>query len=250
MVHPWVVFYPHAWFGKPLSPKLLRAILGEIPAELGLIMGLAAIYENIYAPDPANKIYWILGFAFLSVFTLASVVALRIREDARSNADKEAQTRRDALAAKQYEVTLRVEEQIGLILASNKTDAEKVENAKPYVVSLKAFALVDEVTRYLENNKLPRPRITPPWILAAGGSIPPEQRPEATMARAFREQFGDRLRALVEQFKENGIKLPQKDEAYFDPRTYSWVPLAIHQIGEAANRLASNLEQADKPDER
>jgi hypothetical protein len=249
MVHAWVVFYPHAWFGKPLSPKLLRAIVAEIPAGLGLIMGLAAIYENIYPPDPANKIYWILGFALISVFALATVVALRIREDARSNADREAQASRDALAAEQYKVTLRVEEQIGLILASNKTDAEKVENTKPYVASLKAFALVDEITRYLENNKLPRPRKAPPWILAAGGSIPPEQTPEATMARAFREQFGNRLRALVEQFKENGIKLPQKDEAYFDPHTYSWVRLAIDQIKEAANRLASNLEQANKPDE-
>jgi hypothetical protein len=56
-------------------------------------------------------------------------------------------------------------------------------------------------------------------------------------------------RALVAQFKEVGITLPQKDEAYFDLGMYSWVPLTISQIKDAANRLANDLESAKKTDE-
>jgi len=118
-------------------------------------------------------------------------------------------------------------------------------NITSYVVSVKAFKLVEEVTRYLENNKLPPARRLPPALLAYG-PIPWDQTPEATMARAYKDVFGDRLKALVAQFKEVGIILPQKDEAYFDPGMYSWVPLTISQIKDAANRLANDLESTKK----
>jgi hypothetical protein len=61
------------------------------------------------------------------------------------------------------------------------------------------------------------------------------------MARTYKDVFGDRIKTLVAQFKEVGITLPQKDEAYFDPGMYSWVPLTISQIKNAANRLANDL---------
>jgi hypothetical protein len=241
MVNAWIVFYLHAWSGKLLSPRLLRAISAEIPAELGLIMGLTAIFENMYPPDPANRMNWIIGFAVISLFTVGSMVALRMREDKRSDTDKEAQQSRDVLAAEQYKVTLRVEEKISVILASNNTDAEKVENIIPYVTSLKAFALVDEISRYLENNKLVHPPRLGPVMRALRGPISWDQTPEAMMADAFKETFADRLKALVLQFKEIGIDLPQRDEAYFNPGMYRQVPLAVSQIKDAANQLVASL---------
>ncbi len=62
------------------------------------------------------------------------------------------------------------------------------------------------------------------------------------MARAYKETFGARLKALVEQFKELGIELPQKDEAYFNPGMYSWVPLTISQLKAAATQIAASLQ--------
>lgn len=95
------------------------------------------------------------------------------------------------------------------IIRSKQSAVEKVENTKRYVVAVNAFKLVDEAIRYLENNKLAFPRRLNPAIRVP---IPWDQTPEATMARAYKEVFGNRLKALVEEFKEPGIKLPQKEK--------------------------------------
>lgn len=130
------------------------------------------------------------------------------------------------------------------LVRSKQSAVDKIANVNRYVVAAHAFGLVEEITRYLENNKLVHlPRLGP-FMRALRGPIPWDQTPEATMARAYKETFGDRLRALVEQFREIGIELPQRDEAYFAPGMYSWVELSISQIKDAANRLVGDLARA------
>lgn len=238
MFYAWFVFYAHARFGRMLSPRMVKACRSSLPAGLSTIMGLAALYENINPPDPTNRIYWILLFAILSLLMIVAFVNHAYHQIEESEAQAE------RLSSQIAEMGANIRS----ITASDKPAPQKVEEIdkylNTYVVAANAFGLVEEITRYLENNKVVHlPRLGP-LMRALRGPIPWDQTPEATMARAYKEAFGDRLKALVEQFREIGIELPQRDEAYFAPGMYSRVYLGISQIKDAASRLVGDLVRA------
>jgi hypothetical protein len=124
------------------------------------------------------------------------------------------------------------------IVHSSKPDREKVESFNKYAVAARAFRLVDEIGAYLQNNKIPKGRFRPPvWL----GTPRSEDSPEASYAARYKEHFGSRMKEIVEQLDAVGVKLPQPAQQYYQPGMYSWVPLGIEQIRQAANQLVAEL---------
>jgi hypothetical protein len=137
-------------FRKLPSSRVVRAIWAETPAELGLIMGFAAVFENIYPPDALNKKYWVAGFVIATLVILISLIVKSYREEHRAEKER---TQRETLAAEaevrrtnEIQTLLRRFDRIEIIIASDKTAAEKVEDIKQQVLILSAAYEVAQPT--------------------------------------------------------------------------------------------------------
>jgi hypothetical protein len=208
------------------------------------VIAVVAIVEAFYPPPIWGQIAVVVLIVQMNLVNIA-IAQERKRLIRIERTDRTVKEKRDVEVAAQRHAEQRGDPQAlhltqKEILAIIKSPRPE-ETLDKYTVAARAFGLVEEISRYLENNKLPPARRLPP-ALRALGQIPWDQTPEVTMARAYSEAFDDRLKALIQQFREIGVELPQKkDEAYFAPGMYSWIPLTISQIKDAANRLVADL---------
>ena len=226
----------------------IRALTAPIAVLFGFGFGLFAGPTM----SPVAECGWIVGAIGIAALTWWSTA--QSAHDSRASREHD-QAQRDTLNAIPGNVIKGIE----TLLKSQNTDQDKLKDLNKYAIAGKALGLVDEVTHYLEAHKLPigRRRAAMPWL----GPQRWEDSNQARFAKAYRELFGERVKELIGQFKEIGVKLPQNDEAYFAPGFYSWVPVAISQIKDAASRLIAELtanlsasvalvSTIKKPDER
>ena len=216
-------------------------MIRSIPTIAVILAGAGAFLEPLLheASDPHSKFPWLVFYTIVAILSLVGTVGLNYfqlkqidiageKEHLRDTRDEQ----RDRLDADRHAELMK---HVADTITSSRPDDLAM---KKYAIAAKAFRLVDEVSSYLQNNKLPvRPR-RPPLMT---GRIPWEETDEVKYVAAYKAEFGARLKEVTEQLNAVGAKLPQSAQKYYDPGMYSWVPLSIDQIKQTASLVVTDL---------